>query len=162
MKDWHDLQAYFNQRVSQIVEKHGKKMVGWDEVLHPELPQSIVVQSWRGASFLAESSRKGYRGILSSGYYLDHIRPAGFHYQKEPLPADSTQPRGSGADLGRRSLPVGRARRPGNHRVADLAADRGHCRAFLVAARGDRRQGDVPPHGCAGVRVAGTGRDAGA
>ena len=89
MKDWHDLQAYFNQRLSQMVEKHGKKMVGWDEVLHPDLPQSIVVQSWRGASSLAEGARKGYRGILSSGYYLDHIRPAAFHYQKDPLPADS-------------------------------------------------------------------------
>ena len=47
-------------------------MMGWDEVLHPDLPSDIVVQSWRGQKALAEAATKGYRGILSWGYYLDH------------------------------------------------------------------------------------------
>ena len=48
MKNNQDLQAYFNTRVQKIVSKHGKIMVGWDEILRPDLPKDIVVQSWRG------------------------------------------------------------------------------------------------------------------
>lgn len=81
----HDLQAYFNKRIQAIVQKHGKIMVGWDEILHPDLPTEIVVQSWRGQDSLAQGARRGYRGILSFGYYLDHLRPASYHYGIDPL-----------------------------------------------------------------------------
>jgi hexosaminidase len=84
------LQAYFNKRVLQIVTKHNKKMIGWDEILHPDLPNSIVIQSWRGQKSLAEGAKKGYAGILSSGYYLDHLQPAEKHYLVDPIPADSS------------------------------------------------------------------------
>ncbi|MBI3697183.1 MAG: family 20 glycosylhydrolase [Acidobacteria bacterium] len=80
-----DLQAYFTRRVQAIVSKHGKTMVGWDEVLRPDLPKDIVVQSWRGQKSLVEAVRQGYPSILSHGYYLDHIRPAAFHYRVDPL-----------------------------------------------------------------------------
>jgi hexosaminidase len=89
LKDKQALQAYFNQRVSKILEKYGKKMVGWDEILHPDLPQSIVIQSWRGQKSLAEGARKGYSGILSSGYYLDHLRTTAEHYLIDPIRTDS-------------------------------------------------------------------------
>ncbi|HEX8921224.1 MAG TPA: family 20 glycosylhydrolase, partial [Pyrinomonadaceae bacterium] len=89
LKDKHALQAYFNQRISQLLQKHGKKMVGWDEILHPDLPNNIVVQSWRGQKSLAEGAKKGYTGILSSGYYLDHMRTAAYHYAVDPIRADS-------------------------------------------------------------------------
>jgi hexosaminidase len=79
------LQAYFNQRVLKILTKYKKKMVGWDEILHPDLPKDIVVQSWRGKKSLAEGAKKGYTGILSNGYYLDHIRTAEFHYLNDPI-----------------------------------------------------------------------------
>ena len=84
-KNNHDLQAYFNERLQQIVKRHGKIMEGWDEVLHPDLPKEIVVQSWRGQKSLAEAARQGYRGLLSSGYYLDLMQPASQHYAVEPL-----------------------------------------------------------------------------
>jgi hexosaminidase len=89
LADNHALQAYFNQRISRIVQRHGKKMVGWDEILHPDLPRDIVVQSWRGPESLAEGARKGYQGILSNGYYLDHLLPAAVHYLVDPLPEGS-------------------------------------------------------------------------
>jgi hexosaminidase len=89
LKDKQALQAYFNQRVSKILEKHGKRMLGWDEILHPDLPKSIVVQSWRGQKSLAEGAKNGYTGILSSGYYLDHLRTAAQHYLVDPVRADS-------------------------------------------------------------------------
>jgi len=85
LKTNQDLQAYFNTRVQKIVSKHGKMMVGWDEILRPDLPKDIVVQSWRGQDSLAAAVRQGYRGILSYGYYLDLMWPASRHYAVDPL-----------------------------------------------------------------------------
>jgi len=76
--------AAFTQRIQQILTKHGKTMVGWDEVMSPGLAKGAVIQSWRGPDSLAEAARQGYRGILSFGYYLDHMRPASFHYAVDP------------------------------------------------------------------------------
>ncbi len=76
----HGIQVYFNQRIQKIVAKNGKIMIGWDEILHPDLPDSIVIQSWRGQKSLADAVREGRRGILSWGYYLDHLEPAKQHY----------------------------------------------------------------------------------
>lgn len=90
IKDNHALQAYFNQRLLKILEKNKKKMIGWDEILQPELPKSTVIHSWRGTAALAEAARKGYDGILSNGYYIDLIYPTWQHYVVDPLPADST------------------------------------------------------------------------
>jgi hexosaminidase len=85
LKNNQDLQAYFNQRVEKIVSKHGKIMIGWDEILHPDLPKTIVVQSWRGQDSLAQAAQQGYRGILSYGYYLDLMWPAARHYAIDPM-----------------------------------------------------------------------------
>ncbi len=85
MKNNQDLQAYFNQRLEKIVAKNHKTMVGWDEILHPDLPKSIVVQSWRGQQSLAVAAEQGYRGLLSYGYYLDLMWPAARHYAVDPM-----------------------------------------------------------------------------
>lgn len=84
-----DLQAYFTGRLLPILTRHGKRMVGWDEILHRELPQNIVVQSWRGPTALADAARRGYDGILSFGYYLDLALPASDHYPVDPIPPSS-------------------------------------------------------------------------
>jgi len=89
IKDNHALQAYFNQRLLKILQKHGKKMIGWDEILQPELPKDVVIHSWRGTKALADAAKKGYEGILSNGYYIDLMFPASQHYVSDPLPADS-------------------------------------------------------------------------
>jgi hexosaminidase len=90
LKDNHGLQAYFNQRLSKILTKYHKRMIGWDEILHPDLPKDIVVQSWRGQESLEEAAKKGYSGILSNGYYLDLNEPASRHYLNDPIPEDTT------------------------------------------------------------------------
>jgi hexosaminidase len=87
LADVHALQAYFNKRLLTIITRHGKRMVGWDEIFHPDLPKDIVVQSWRGPQSLAEGARKGYTGILSNGYYIDLMQPTSQHYLVDPLPA---------------------------------------------------------------------------
>ncbi|HVQ39917.1 MAG TPA: family 20 glycosylhydrolase [Pyrinomonadaceae bacterium] len=89
IKDNHALQAYFNKEVLKILQKHGKKMIGWDEILHPDLPKDAMIHSWRGPASLAEAAKKGYDGILSAGYYIDLIFPASQHYRADPLPADT-------------------------------------------------------------------------
>ncbi|HXY39466.1 MAG TPA: family 20 glycosylhydrolase [Vicinamibacteria bacterium] len=80
----HDLQAYFNQRLSKIVTGHGKQMMGWDEILHPGLPQETIVHSWRGQESLGAAAKQGFRGVLSYGYYVDLIWPARQHYLVDP------------------------------------------------------------------------------
>jgi hexosaminidase len=81
----HDLHAYFNRHLQQMLKKHGKILVGWDEVLEPGLPQDTVIQSWRGQESVADATTKGYRGILSFGYYLNHMKTAAFYYRNDPL-----------------------------------------------------------------------------
>jgi hexosaminidase len=89
LRDNEALQAYFNQRLSTILTRYGKHMVGWDEILHDALPRNTVVQSWRGTEYLAKAAGLGFAGILSAPYYLDHIDPADQHYLADPLPPES-------------------------------------------------------------------------
>ena len=85
LKNNEALQSYFNKKLQAIVAKHGKSMVGWDEVLAPDAPHDIVIQSWRGQASLAAAAKQGFRGILSNGYYLDLGWSAQRHYAVDPL-----------------------------------------------------------------------------
>ncbi len=85
LQNFDQLQAYFNRRILRIVTKYGKHMEGWDEILQPTLPKTIVIQSWRGQQSLAQAAREGYRGLLSAPYYLDLMYPASQHYAGDPL-----------------------------------------------------------------------------
>jgi len=89
LADTHALQAHFNQRISPLLTKYGKKMVGWEEILDPALPRNIVVQAWKGTAKLAEIARNGNDAILSAGYYLDLLWPASEYYLNDPVPAAS-------------------------------------------------------------------------
>ena len=136
MKNNQDLQAYFNQRLEKIVAKHHKIMVGWDEILHPDLPKNIVVQSWRGQKSLATAAQQGYRGLLSYGYYLDLMWPAARHYAVDPMSgaAADSHSRTEKPDSRRRVVPVGRVGHAGKHRFAHLAAQCCDRRAVMVSA----------------------------
>jgi hexosaminidase len=85
-----ELQAWFNQQLEEILKKHNKKMIGWDEILDPALPKNIVIQSWRGEASLADGARQGYQGILSAPYYLDAQKSSAQMYLADPIPADTT------------------------------------------------------------------------
>jgi hexosaminidase len=85
IKDGAALQVRFSGRVEKIVAGHKKIMEGWDEVLQPGTPKDVVIQSWRGPASLAEAARNGYRGVLSSGYYIDLNQSAAEHYLVDPL-----------------------------------------------------------------------------
>jgi hexosaminidase len=81
-----DLQAYFNQRLVKILAKHNRKMVGWDEIQHPDLPNDIVIQSWRGPDAVSDAVGHGFQALLSTGFYIDQAQTAAYHYRNDPLP----------------------------------------------------------------------------
>lgn len=85
LKNNEALQAHFSQRVQELVTKHGKTTIGWDEVLIPGVPKTVVIQSWRGPESLAAAAKQGYSGILSNGYYLDLGWTAARHYAMDPM-----------------------------------------------------------------------------
>ncbi|PYV64824.1 MAG: beta-N-acetylhexosaminidase, partial [Acidobacteria bacterium] len=105
LKNDAELQAYFTERVQKIVAKHGKTMEGWDEILHPDFPKDIIIQSWRGQKSLADAAQQGYRGLLSSGYYLDLMSPTSAHYVVDPF----TGPTASLADADKQKILGGEA-----------------------------------------------------
>jgi len=80
-----ELQAYFSQHVQELVVKHGKTPIGWDEILVPGVSKNIVIHSWRGADSLSAAAKQGYRSILSNGYYIDLGWSAARHYAVDPL-----------------------------------------------------------------------------
>jgi hexosaminidase len=74
-----ELQGWMTSQVARIVAKHGKRAIGWDEVLdgteHMGLPKDIIVQSWRGIRGGVEAAGRGHQVIMSpktEGCYLDY------------------------------------------------------------------------------------------
>jgi hexosaminidase len=90
MKSTDALQTYFSTRVLALVKQHHKQMVGWDEILSPDVPKDAVIQSWRGVEALAVAARQGNRGILSAPYYLDGMKTSERMYLDDPTPDAST------------------------------------------------------------------------
>ena len=85
LDDSHALQVHFNIRLQKILAGLDITMMGWDEIIHPDLPsEGIVVQTWSNHSSLWEAARSGNKAILSAGYYLDYKYPASKHYQVDP------------------------------------------------------------------------------
>ena len=84
LSDVSALQAYFNARVTGLVNDVGKVAIGWDEVLHPDLDSGVLVQSWRGATARDRALSQGHDCLVSAGYYLDLFFPADVHYRFDP------------------------------------------------------------------------------
>jgi len=84
MADVRDLQAYFNLRVGELVESHGRQVIAWDEVAHPQLPGHWLVQAWRGATARDRLLQHGNRVVMSAPYYLDLHYPMDIYYQFDP------------------------------------------------------------------------------
>jgi hexosaminidase len=90
LKDTAALQTYFNQQLLPILKKHGKRMIGWDEIFAPGLSKDAVIESWRGFDSLAASAKAGYEGILAQPYYLDHMNSAEHYFLADPVPVGTT------------------------------------------------------------------------
>jgi hexosaminidase len=88
LADGRALQAWFNTQVAQVLKKHHKRMIGWNEILHGEIPQDTVIQNWIGVEALQEAVNRHFDVVISLGYYLDWQMPAWYHYGIDPLRPD--------------------------------------------------------------------------
>ncbi|MDO6748033.1 beta-N-acetylhexosaminidase [Gilvimarinus sp. 1_MG-2023] len=86
LPDSHALHAYFNRQLSDILSQLNRAMIGWDEVLHPELAPGTIVQSWQGPDALGRAINMGFPALLSTGFYLDQPQYANYHHRVRFLP----------------------------------------------------------------------------
>ena len=78
-------QARFVRHVVARLAALGKRAVGWDECLHPDLPQETLVQAWRGMNARDAALDAGFDCLVSAPYYLDLFYPADVHYAFDPV-----------------------------------------------------------------------------
>ena len=104
----HQLQAYFMGRMETFLTAHGRKMIGWDEILEGGLTPAATVMSWRGTAGGIKAAKAGHDAVMSpeKPLYFDHRQssspqhPPGFAngnvetlqevYQYDPVPKELT------------------------------------------------------------------------
>jgi hexosaminidase len=76
LKDEHELQSYFVQRIEKYLNSKGKTMIGWDEILEGGLAPNAVVMSWRGEAGGIEAAKQKHQVIMTPGnpVYFDHTQ----------------------------------------------------------------------------------------
>ena len=74
LKDEHELQSYFIQRMEKYLNKKGRTLIGWDEILEGGLAPNAVVMSWRGETGGIEAAKQNHDVIMTPGnpVYFDH------------------------------------------------------------------------------------------
>jgi hexosaminidase len=73
------LQGYFTARLEGFLRAHGRKLIGWDEILEGGLPPGAVVMSWRGAEGAVAAATQGDDVVMAPdpSVYLDHLQGNG-------------------------------------------------------------------------------------
>jgi len=76
LKDEHELQSYFIRRIEKFLNAHGRKIIGWDEILEGGLAPNATVMSWRGISGGIAAARSGHDVIMTptSHCYFDYYQ----------------------------------------------------------------------------------------
>lgn len=103
LKDEHELQSYFIQRMEKYLNAKGKTLIGWDEILEGGLAPNAVVMSWRGEKGGIDAAKQKHKVIMTPGNYVyfDHTQsssedsvtiggytPIEVVYNYEPIPAE--------------------------------------------------------------------------
>lgn len=65
LKNEHELQSYFVHRIEKILLRHGKAMIGWDEILEGGLAASATVMSWTGEEGGITAANMGHDVIMT-------------------------------------------------------------------------------------------------
>jgi hexosaminidase len=78
IKDLDDLQAYFTREIGRYLAAHGRRLVGWDEILRPGLDRDAVVMSWHGTAGTHAAAIAGHDSVLSPWptFYFDNSQSA--------------------------------------------------------------------------------------
>ena len=103
IKDEHELQSYFIQRMEKYINSKGKTLIGWDEILEGGLAPNAVVMSWRGEKGGIEAAKQKHTVIMTPTTYVyfdysqskhdDSLVIGGYLplekvYKYEPIPAE--------------------------------------------------------------------------
>lgn len=70
LKDEHELQSYFIQRMEKHVNAKGRKIIGWDEILEGGLAPNAAVMSWRGEAGGIEAAKQNHYVVMTPGNYV--------------------------------------------------------------------------------------------
>ena len=94
------LQTYFMSELEKEINAHGRRMLGWDEVLEGGLTPNSTIMSWRGIQGGIEAARQHHDVIMTPIQRLYFSNPrinkmTGFEwmnrvYNFEPAPAELT------------------------------------------------------------------------
>ncbi|WP_209330746.1 beta-N-acetylhexosaminidase [Lunatimonas salinarum] len=78
LADEHELQSFFIRRIEKFLNKNGRKLIGWDEILEGGLAPNATVMSWRGEKGGIEAAKMGHDVIMTpnSHLYFDHYQAA--------------------------------------------------------------------------------------
>lgn len=84
LKDEHELQSYFIQRIEKYLNSKGRQIIGWDEILEGGLAPNATVMSWRGTKGAIEAAKAGHDVIMTptSHAYFDYYQSEN---EDEPL-----------------------------------------------------------------------------
>ena len=109
LKDEHELQSWFVQRIEKYLNSKGKILIGWDEILEGGLAPNAVVMSWRGEAGGIEAAKQKHPVIMTPGnpVYFDHTQSksedsvtiGGYNpienvYAYEPIPKELNKEQG--------------------------------------------------------------------
>lgn len=85
LKDEHELQSYFIQRIEKYLNAKGRSIIGWDEILEGGLAPNATVMSWRGEKGGIEAAQQNHDVLMTpstNGLYFDHKQSVA---EDEPL-----------------------------------------------------------------------------
>jgi hypothetical protein len=103
LKNTNELQGYLNRRLEKYLAAHGRRLIGWDEILESSIPANAVVMSWRGEKGGIHAAREGHDVVMAPNTYtyFDYYQAKGSEpmaiggflpmekvYSYEPLPSE--------------------------------------------------------------------------
>ena len=86
LKDVDELQSYAIHRMEVFLNKHGRKLLGWDEIMEGGLAPNATVMSWRGEEGGLKAVRSGHRAVMTPAefFYLDYYQDAPISQSPRP------------------------------------------------------------------------------
>jgi hexosaminidase len=70
LADEHELQSLFVRRIERFLNEHGRRLIGWDEILEGGLAPNATVMSWRGTQGGIEAARQGHDVVMTPTSHL--------------------------------------------------------------------------------------------
>ncbi|MFT3911290.1 MAG: family 20 glycosylhydrolase [Ferruginibacter sp.] len=105
LKDEHELQSYFTQRIEKYVNSKGRKIIGWDEILEGGIAPNASIMSWRGEKGGIAAAKQNHYVVMTpeDPFYINHSQtrnedsvtqghynPIEYVYNYDPIPKELT------------------------------------------------------------------------